>query len=56
MTGYPRRKHNKDLLPAVEAICNREEDNGVKKISFRTSGMREQKPYYAIFNMVGVSA
>lgn len=24
-------KHNKDLLPAIEAICNREQDNGVKK-------------------------
>ena len=26
-----KTKHNKDLLPAVEAICNREEDNGIKK-------------------------
>jgi hypothetical protein len=24
-----KTKHNKDLLPAIEAICNREEDNGV---------------------------
>lgn len=24
-------KHNKDLLPAIEAICKREEDSGVKK-------------------------
>ena len=26
-----KTKHNKDLLPAIEAICKREEDNGVKK-------------------------
>jgi hypothetical protein len=26
-----KTKHNKDLLPAIEAICEREEDNGVKK-------------------------
>lgn len=26
-----KTKHNKDLLPAIEAICNREEDTGVKK-------------------------
>lgn len=26
-----KTKHNKDLLPKVEAICEREEDNGVKK-------------------------
>jgi hypothetical protein len=26
-----KTKHNKDLLPAIEAICNREQDNGVKK-------------------------
>ena len=24
-------KHNKDLLPLMEAICDREQDNGVKK-------------------------
>lgn len=24
-------KHNKDLLPAIEAICKREQNNGVKK-------------------------
>ena len=24
-------KHNKELLPAIEAICEKEEDNGVKK-------------------------
>jgi len=24
-------KHNKDLLPAIEIICSREQDNGVKK-------------------------
>lgn len=24
-------KHNKDLLPTIEAICDREQDNGVKK-------------------------
>jgi hypothetical protein len=26
-----KTKHNKDLLPAIEAICSREQDNGVKK-------------------------
>ena len=26
-----KTKHYKDLLPAIEAICDREEDNGVKK-------------------------
>jgi HEAT repeat protein len=26
-----KTKHNKDLLPAMEAICAREQDNGVKK-------------------------
>jgi hypothetical protein len=26
-----KTKYNKDLLPAIEAICDREEDNGVKK-------------------------
>lgn len=26
-----KTKHNKDLLPAVEVICAREQDNGVKK-------------------------
>jgi HEAT repeat protein len=26
-----KTKQNKDLLPAIEAICDREEDNGVKK-------------------------
>jgi hypothetical protein len=26
-----KTKHNKDLLPAIEAICNREKENGVKK-------------------------
>src|SRR5437016_4800641 len=26
-----KTKHNKDLLPAIEAICNREEDTGIKK-------------------------
>lgn len=26
-----KTKHNKDLLPTIEAICDREEDNGVKK-------------------------
>ena len=26
-----RTKHNKDLLPAIEAICNREEDTAIKK-------------------------
>ena len=26
-----KTKHNKDLLPAIEAICDREQDNGVKK-------------------------
>ena len=25
-----KTKHNKDLLPAIEAICNREQDKGVK--------------------------
>jgi DNA-binding HxlR family transcriptional regulator len=24
-------KHNKDLLPAIETICGREEENGVRK-------------------------
>jgi HEAT repeat protein len=24
-------KHNKELLPAIEAICNREQDNAIKK-------------------------
>ncbi|WP_300662936.1 HEAT repeat domain-containing protein [Fluviicola sp.] len=27
-----KTKHNKDLLPALEAICNREEKNSIKKI------------------------
>jgi HEAT repeat protein len=26
-----KTKHNKDLLPAIEAICEREQDNGIKK-------------------------
>jgi len=26
-----KTKHNKDLLPAIEAICDREQDNGIKK-------------------------
>ncbi|MEP7237150.1 MAG: HEAT repeat domain-containing protein [Ferruginibacter sp.] len=26
-----KTKHNKNLLPAIEAICDAEEDNGVKK-------------------------
>ena len=26
-----KTKHNKDLLPTIEAICDREQDNGVKK-------------------------
>ena len=26
-----KTKHNKDLLPAIETICDREQDNGVKK-------------------------
>jgi len=26
-----KTKYNKDLLPAIEAICDREKDNGVKK-------------------------
>jgi HEAT repeat protein len=26
-----KTKHNKDLLPIIEAICDREQDNGVKK-------------------------
>ena len=26
-----KTKHNKDLLPTIEAICNREQDNGIKK-------------------------
>jgi HEAT repeat protein len=26
-----KTKYNKDLLPAIEAICDREQDNGVKK-------------------------
>jgi len=26
-----KTRHNKDLLPAIEAICEGEEDNGVKK-------------------------
>ena len=26
-----KTKHNKELLPAIEAICDREENNGVKK-------------------------
>jgi hypothetical protein len=26
-----KTKHNKELIPAIEAISNREEDNGVKK-------------------------
>jgi hypothetical protein len=26
-----KTKHNKDLLPAMEAICNREQETGVKK-------------------------
>ncbi len=26
-----KTKHNKELLPAIEAICKTEEDNGVKK-------------------------
>ena len=26
-----KTKHNKDLLPTIEAICNRERDTGVKK-------------------------
>lgn len=26
-----KTKHNKDLLPAIEAVCDREQDNGVKK-------------------------
>ena len=26
-----KTKHNKDLLPAIEAICNRETDNAIKK-------------------------
>jgi len=26
-----KTKHNRDLLPALEAICNREQDKGVKK-------------------------
>ena len=26
-----KTKHNTDLLPAIEAICNREQDNGIKK-------------------------
>ena len=29
-----KTKHNKDLLPAIESICKREEDNGVKKKYF----------------------
>lgn len=28
-----KTKHFKDLLPAIKAICNREQDNGIKKIS-----------------------
>lgn len=27
-----KTKHNNDLLPAIEAICNREEKNSIKKI------------------------
>jgi hypothetical protein len=27
-----KTKHNKNLLPAIEAICNREEKNSIKKI------------------------
>lgn len=26
-----KTKHNKDLLPAIEAVCEKEQDNGVKK-------------------------
>lgn len=26
-----KTKHNKDLLPAIEAICDREQNNGIKK-------------------------
>ena len=26
-----KTKYNKDLLPAIEAICDREQDNGIKK-------------------------
>ena len=26
-----KTKHNKELLPAIEAICDREQDNGIKK-------------------------
>jgi hypothetical protein len=26
-----KTKHNKDLLPAMEAICNREQETAVKK-------------------------
>lgn len=26
-----KTKHNKDLLPTIETICDREQDNGVKK-------------------------
>jgi hypothetical protein len=26
-----KTRHNKDLLPAIEAICVREQDNGIKK-------------------------
>jgi hypothetical protein len=29
-----KTKHNKNLLPTIEAICNREQDNGVKKKFF----------------------
>nr|WP_294859715.1 HEAT repeat domain-containing protein [uncultured Fluviicola sp.] len=29
-----KTKHNKDLLPAIEVICEREEKNSIKKIYF----------------------
>ena len=29
-----KTKHNKDLLPAIETTCNREEKNSIKKIYF----------------------
>jgi hypothetical protein len=29
-----KTKHNKDWLPAIEDICHREQDNGVKKKYF----------------------
>jgi hypothetical protein len=29
-----KTKHNADLLPAIEAICDREQDNGIKKKYF----------------------